>query len=212
MRIFGTYKTKNRKRKQWAPGRRPAVPPVRLWAVLGLIVVAMLFGPNLLKGGGASGEEPSTVFSLKAPRFDPGQVAANLQKKVKAIRIDRFFSSRRSPLTGMGEAFVDAERDTGVSAELVAAITLVESSCATDGALSVTNYNAWGMKGPQPALGIEARGGYCCWSDWPSAIHGAARFILNYWGPARSAGELKGYCCGSGTWAGAVEGARQTMI
>ncbi|MBU4174582.1 MAG: glucosaminidase domain-containing protein [Actinobacteria bacterium] len=97
------------------------------------------------------------------------------------------------PLAGMGKVFIQAQERTGVSASLLVALTLAESSCATAGSLSITNHNAWGMKGPQPALGIPAENGYCLWYDWPSAVNGAADFIVHYWGSARTGHDLRGY-------------------
>jgi hypothetical protein len=163
-----------------------------------------------LRGSGSARENTGWSLRMPVPELTPEQVSA-LERNKRASRIDSFLSKRQSPLTGTGHIFVDAEAETGVSAELVAAITLAESSCATDGSLSLTNHNAWGMKGPQPALNIQAQDGYCWWPDWPAAIHGAARFIHYYWGPARTAGELKGYAASGGTWASNVEGVRQSI-
>jgi hypothetical protein len=111
-------------------------------------------------------------------------------------RINVYFARKRSPLTGFGIVFEQAERRTGVSARLLVGLAAAESSCATNGTLYATNHNAWGMKGPQPQIagGIPAAGGYCTWPDWERAIQGAADFVLHYWGPAQSASQLSGYC------------------
>lgn len=111
-------------------------------------------------------------------------------------RIDAYLAKRRSPLTGYGIVFVQAERRTGVSASLLVGLTAAESSCATAGTYSKTNHNAWGMKGPQPRIagGIPAKYGFCTWDNWEIAILQAADFVLHYWGPAQTARQLKGYC------------------
>lgn len=211
MSKFKTADKEKAGREQPVPRRPRAIAAARLVAAVLLAVTVALVGPYAWKGSGAAGKEIAAGSGFHLPEIDGGKLASGLQVSIRTIRINAFLAGRQSPLAGMGSTFVDAERETGVSAELIAAITLAESSCATDGALSVTNHNAWGMKGPQPALGIHAEGGYCWWSDWPSAIHGAARFIAYYWGPAKTAGELKGYACGSGSWARTVEGAQQSI-
>jgi peptidoglycan hydrolase CwlO-like protein len=111
-------------------------------------------------------------------------------------RINAYLAKRRSPLTGYGIVFVQAEQRTGVSARLLAGLAEAESSCATAGMYSRTNHNAWGMKGPQPQIagGIPANYGYCTWANWEIAIQQAADFVLHYWGPAQTAGQLPGYC------------------
>jgi len=212
MRIFRVVRPRKRKRKRLELGNQQAVRAWHLWIVLVLVVAGTFLNPQLWNGNGATGKEVGRAFRFQLVRLNPQQLAAGLESTTKTISINSFLASRQSPLAGLGPVFLDAERETGVAAELIAAITLVESSCATDGSLSRTNHNAWGMKGPQPQLGMPAQNGFCFWPDWPSAIHGAARFILHYWGPAQTANELKGYACGSGSWAGSVEGARQTMI
>lgn len=227
MRIFETVRPGKVKRKrppqssprgsralsgELAPGKQGTVTAARLCTVVFLVVAVAFCGPYAWKSSGASSEEVGRKFGFRVQELDGRRLASNLVRAMKTIRINAFLSSRQSPLAGMGGVFLDAERETGVSAELVAAITLAESSCATDGALSLTNHNAWGMKGPQPALGIPAEGGYCWWPDWTAAIHGAARFIAHYWGAAKTAVELKGYACGAGSWVGTVEGTRQAII
>lgn len=212
MRIFGVARSRRGKRKRSGPGKTRTAAAAQLWAVLFLVLIGAFCGPCAWKGNGAAGQEVGRKAGFLLPELDLHKLVSGIEQARKTISINAFLSSRNSPLSGLGKIFVDAERDTGVSAELIAAITLAESSCATDGSLSATNHNAWGMKGPQPAIGIPAEGGYCWWPDWTSAIHGAARFIKNYWGPAKSAGELKGYACGSGSWAVTVEGALQAII
>ncbi|MBU4302599.1 MAG: glucosaminidase domain-containing protein [Actinobacteria bacterium] len=165
-----------------------------------------------------TGESSAGVTWQSARAFSPaleGLDASDLSRRVEnamlAGRIDRFLETRNSPLAGMGKVFIQAQERTGVSASLLVALTLAESSCATAGSLSITNHNAWGMKGPQPALGIPAENGYCLWSDWPSAIDGAADFIVHYWGSARTGHDLRGYARQSGpgsSWLTKVEGTR----
>ena len=111
-------------------------------------------------------------------------------------RIDAYLAKRRSPLTGYGIVFVQAEQRTGVSASLLVGLAAAESSCATAGTYYRTNHNAWGMKGPQPRIagGIPAKYGFCTWANWEIAIQQAADFVLHYWGPAQTARQLPGYC------------------
>ena len=209
MRKFRKSESEKRKRKQAKPAVRAAARPgaVRILGTLLLVVVLTLSVFYVLRGSTSARENSIWRFKFEIPVITPEQVAA-IERNRRASLIDVFFSGRRSPLTGMGHIFLDAEAETGVSAELLAAITLAESSCATDGSLSDANHNAWGMKGPQPALGIPAQNGYCWWPDWPAAIHGAAHFIRHYWGPAQTANELKGYAASGGSWASNVEGVR----
>ncbi len=131
-------------------------------------------------------------------------------------RINAYFAKRRSPLTGYGIVFVQAERRTGVSARLLVGLTAAESSCATAGLYSRTNHNAWGMKGPQPRIagGIPAKYGFCTWPDWETAIQQAADFIIHYWGPAQTARQLRGYCETGGPgspWENRVETSRTAI-
>lgn len=130
----------------------------------------------------------------------------------KAHRINAYLAGTGSPLEGHGYDFAMAEVRTGVNAELLVGLTMAESSLATDGSLSRSQCNAWGMKGPQPQLGIMADGGWCAWRSWEEAIQGAADFVLHYWGPAQSAHELRGYCEGTPTyWIYSVEGCRKAI-
>lgn len=131
-------------------------------------------------------------------------------------KINAYLAKRRSPLTGYGIAFEQAEQRTGVSARLLVGLTAAESSCATAGVYSKTNHNAWGMKGPQPQIagGIPARNGYCSWGDWEIAIQQAADFVYYYWGPAQTAMQLTGYCETGGPgsdWEKRVESARSSV-
>ena len=126
-------------------------------------------------------------------------------------RINSHLAKKRSPLTGYGIVFVQAEQRTGVNATLLVGLAEAESSCATAGTIYATNHNAWGMKGPQPQIagGIPAAGGYCIWPDWEIAIQQAADFVRHYWGPAQAASRLVGYCetGGAGSdWERRVEG------
>jgi beta-N-acetylglucosaminidase len=111
-------------------------------------------------------------------------------------KINAYLAKKRSPLTGYGIVFVQAEQRTGVSARLLIGLAEAESSCATNGIYYRTNHNAWGMKGPQPFIagGIPANLGYCTWANWEIAIQQAADFVRHYWGPAQTAMQLKGYC------------------
>jgi hypothetical protein len=131
-------------------------------------------------------------------------------------RINTYLARKRSPLTGYGIVFEQAEQRTGVSAKLLVGLAEAESSCATAGTLYTTNHNAWGMKGPQPDIagGIPAAGGYCMWPDWETAIQQAADFVMHYWGPAQAAMQLAGYCetGGAGSdWEKRVEGSRNSI-
>ena len=154
-------------------------------------------------------------FPLVLEDRDIGELSRQLERGMRITRVNSFLESRNSPLAGLGEVFVETQERTGVSAALLVALTLAESSCATAGSLSRTNHNAWGMKGPQPSLGIPAENGYCWWSDWRAAINGAADFIVHYWGPAQTGLDLKGYARRSGpgsSWLSRVEGTRSMMI
>ena len=131
-------------------------------------------------------------------------------------RINAYLAKKRSPLTGYGIVFVQAEQRTGVSARLLTGLAEAESSCATAGMYYRTNHNAWGMKGPQPLIagGIPANYGYCTWADWEIAIQQAADFVLHYWGPAQTAMQLPGYCETGGPgsdWERRVETARSRI-
>jgi len=131
-------------------------------------------------------------------------------------RINAYLANKRSPLTGYGIVFVQAEQRTGVSARLLTGLAEAESSCATAGIYSRTNHNAWGMKGPQPDIagGIPANYGYCTWANWEIAIQQAADFVLHYWGPALTAMQLPGYCETGGPgsdWEKRVETARSRI-
>jgi peptidoglycan hydrolase CwlO-like protein len=131
-------------------------------------------------------------------------------------RIDAYLAKRRSPLTGYGIVFAQAEQRTGVSAKLLTGLAEAESSCATAGIYYRTNHNAWGMKGPQPLIagGIPANYGYCTWADWEIAIQQAADFVLHYWGRAQTAMQLPGYCETGGPgsdWEKRVETARSRI-
>lgn len=131
-------------------------------------------------------------------------------------RINAYLAKKRSPLTGYGIVFVQAEQRTGVSARLLTGLAEAESSCATAGMYYRTNHNAWGMKGPQPHIagGIPANYGYCTWANWEIAIQQAADFVLHYWGPAQTARQLRGYCETGGPgsdWERRVETARSRI-
>lgn len=162
--------------------------------------------------GRIGGDGDTFSFNLTA------QLPRTLEKTERHMleaKIDSYLEHRRSPLAGLGHAFVDAQERTGVSAALLVGLLEAESTCATNGSLSSENRNGFGMKGPQPQLGIEARNGYCWWPDWESAINGAADFIDYYWGPAQSGAELKGYAAVGGpgsSWLRRVEGARNNVL
>ena len=131
-------------------------------------------------------------------------------------RINSYLARKRSPLTGYGIVFVQAEQRTGVGAKLLVGLAEAESSCATAGVIYATNHNAWGMKGPQPQIagGIPAEGEYCTWPNWEIAIQQAADFVAHYWGTAQTALELPGYAAVSGPgsdWAKRVESSRNSI-
>ncbi len=204
----------NRKRKR----KRSPWRVHRTMAVLLLSAAIALAPAAVYRHGACYGTEESSpestwqgapVFSPALVGLDASEFSRRVENAMLAGRIDRFLENRESPLAGMGKVFIRAQERTGVSASLLVALTLVESSCATAGSLSITNHNAWGMKGPQPALSIPAENGYCLWSDWPSAINGAADFIVHYWGSARTGRDLRGYASRSGpgsSWLTNVEG------
>lgn len=127
-------------------------------------------------------------------------------------RIDALLASRGSPLAGLGHAFVSAQERTGVSARLMIGLTAAESTFGTNGYLCTQNHNCFGMKGPQPQIGIPAQGGWCWWPDYGASIQGAADFIVHYWGQAQTAYNLRGYCEGNPPeWIQTVEGTRQSI-
>ena len=159
-------------------------------------------------------EEKLAGCMRKLASIDPilGKLMEQPQTELSS-KINLYLAGRRSPLTGYGIVFVQAEQRTGVGARLLVGLTAAESSCATAGTWSKTNHNAWGMKGPQPRIagGIPARGGYCTWPNWEIAIQQAADFVRHYWGPAQTAMQLPGYCETGGpgsNWAKRVEGSR----
>lgn len=130
--------------------------------------------------------------------------------------INSYLAGKRSPLTGYGIVFEQAELRTGVSAKLLVGLAAAESSCATAGTLYATNHNAWGMKGPQPSVagGIPAVNGFCFWKNWEIAIQQAADFVYHYWGPALTASQLTGYCETGGPgsdWEKRVEKSRSSI-
>jgi len=153
----------------------------------------------------------------KLASTDPVLAKVMAQPQTELSRkINAYLANKRSPLTGYGIVFVQAEQRTGVSARLLTGLTEAESSCATAGIYSRTNHNAWGMKGPQPDIagGIPANYGYCTWADWEIAIQQAADFVLHYWGPAQTAMQLPGYCETGGPgsdWERRVETARSRI-
>lgn len=212
MRSLGINRKHKRKRSPWRVHRTVAV--LLLSAAIAL-APAVVYRHSVCYGTGKSSAgdtwQGTRAFSPTLEDLDAIEFSRRVENAMLAARIDRFLENRESPLAGMGKVFVQAQERTGVSAELLVALTLVESSCATAGSLSITNHNAWGMKGPQPALGIPAENGYCLWSDWPSAINGAADFIVHYWGSARTGYDLRGYARRSGpgsSWLTKVEGTR----
>lgn len=147
--------------------------------------------------------------------IDASGFQKRLERKSLLHSIDSYLAKRNSPLSGEGELFVEAQEATGVSAALLVGLLEAESSCGTNGSLSLTNHNGFGMKGPQPALGIPAENGYCWWPDWPSAVRGAADFVFHYWGPAQTGIQLKGYAASGGqgsSWLSRVESAREEIL
>jgi len=212
MRSRSINRKQKRKRSPWRVRRTVAV--LLLSAAIALAPVTVYRYGSCYGTGESSAEgtwRSARAFSPAFEGLDASEFSRRVENAMLTGRIDRFLEKRESPLAGMGKVFVQAQERTGVSASLLVSLTLAESSCATAGSLSVTNHNAWGMKGPQPALGIPAENGYCLWSDWPSAINGAADFIVHYWGPARTGHDLKGYARRSGpgsSWLTKVEGTR----
>lgn len=205
------------KRKQYLSKVRLAVVTIVLLAAIFLTPSGFsgqdsCYGKQSPPPGGAW--RGSRLFSPYLDWVDSREFSLRMKETVLVSRIDSFFESMNSPLTGMGDSFVQAQNRTGVSAPLLVALTLAESSCATAGSLPLTNHNAWGMKGPQPALGIPAENGYCLWPDWSSAINGAAEFVAHYWGAAQTGRDLKGYARQSGpgsSWLTRVEDARTRL-
>ena len=153
----------------------------------------------------------------KLASADPVLAKVMAQPQTELSRkINAYLANKRSPLTGYGIVFVQAEQRTGVSARLLTGLAEAESSCATAGMYYRTNHNAWGMKGPQPNIagGIPANYGYCTWANWEIAIQQAADFVLHYWGPAQTAMQLPGYCETGGPgsdWEKRVETARSRI-
>jgi beta-N-acetylglucosaminidase len=179
-----------------------------MWVVIiaGVIAVAILathlIKDNTKSEAGGKSEKVENTFTWEFDLdINTEEISHNMARTYRIKKIDNFLADRGSPFTGHGMDFVDAEKRTGVKAELLVGLTLAESTCGTAGGLSNTNHNAWGMKGPQPVIGISAKDGYCYWPDWTSAIHGAADFVLYYWGPSSTPSELKGYCA-NGTGSG----------
>lgn len=199
------------KREPWLTGRAVAL---MVTLILGFSLLAVYQqSSRYLSAEEAKGREFD--FLLEIDLVDPGEFSRTAEKQLLAARIDSYLTGRKSPMASMGREFVLAEERTGVSAALLVALTLAESNCGTAGSLSASNHNAWGMKGPQPQLGIEARNGYCWWPDWPSAIDGAACFVAHYFGPARTGCQLRGYAASSGpgsAWLSRVEGARAEIV
>ncbi len=212
MKSRSINRKRKRKRSPWQVHRTVAVLLLSTAIVLAPAAVPR-HGACYGAGESSAGDtwQGARVFSPVLKGLDASEFSRQVENAMLAGRIDRFLENRKSPLAGMGNVFIQAQERTGVSASLLVALTLVESSCATAGSLSITNHNAWGMKGPQPALGIPAENGYCLWSDWPSAINGAADFIVHYWGAARTGHDLRGYARQSGpgsSWLTKVEGSR----
>ena len=126
--------------------------------------------------------------------------------------IDTYLSGRGSPLAGYGVNFAREGRRVGVCPYLLVALTAAESTFATDGSLSRTHHNCWGMKGPNKT-GLYAVDGWMWWPDWESAIAGAAYFVDCYWPNAQSAYDCRGYCAGNPSpWFQTVEYIRGQLI
>lgn len=158
-------------------------------------------------------DDPYPVLSRDLWNYILDRAVALNAKQDLINRIDAVLAQKGSPFAGLGHCFVTAQETYGVSAALLAALTAAESTWGTDGGLSRTNYNAWGMKGPQPQIGIPASGGWCWWPDWGTAIDGAGRFVRFYWGTAQTAYQLRGYCEGNPPeWLQTVEGARRAIL
>jgi hypothetical protein len=142
-------------------------------------------------------------------QLDPPMVQAVELAGVGAD-IDEYLARRGSPLSGYGLEFAKAGYDWSVNPFLLVAVAGAESTFATNGSLSRTNHNAWGMLGSCP--GVEHVNGACWWPDWPTAIDGAAMFMSYYWPEAQTAYDLRGYCEGNPpSWIGRVEGVRREL-
>jgi len=177
-----------------------------------LIIALLLF--SLLFGNSNPAPEPPTETVEEAGADDPAvleeppiiEPAPDLASP--AAIIDDYLSRRNSPLAGYGIAFARAGYEWGINPYLLVALAGAESSFATNGSLSRTHHNAWGMKGPNKT-GLTAVGGWMWWPDWPSAIDGAAYFVSVYWPGAQTAYDLRGYCEGNpSSWISRVEGVR----
>jgi hypothetical protein len=111
-----------------------------------------------------------------------------LEDKALAEKIDAFLASRKSPMTGTGEIFVAAGRDTGVNPILSVAIAGKESSF---GRYCFAPYNAWGMKAPQYLAGF---------SSWEKGIWANFRYLLKRYGKVSSPYQCQGYCVPDHPW------------
>lgn len=139
---------------------------------------------------------------------------AEYEKNARAEKINRYLAPTSSPLRGYGRNFIDAGDRTGVNPYLLCALTSRETSLGTNG-YTCAYFNYWCMKSNEwtRSVGIGGSGnGWCAWPDIPTAISGAADFVLHFWGPAQTAHDTKGYCEGHpAEWVRAVEGCRQRI-
>ena len=147
-------------------------------------------------------------------QLDPPMVQA-IELAGVGADIDEYLARRGSPLAGFGLEFALAGYRYGLNPFLLVAVAGAESTFATNGALSRTNHNAWGMLGPNAftrQAGIPIHNGACWWPDWPTAIEGACRFMNHFWPGAQTAYDLKGYCEGNPpSWISRVEGVRREL-
>ena len=128
-------------------------------------------------------------------------------------RVNCLLESRGSLCVGMGEIFVLAQEETGVSLALVLGIMDAESSMGRS-ALARNNHNGWGMLGSR--VGIEMKGRGCWWPNWTEAIYGAHRWIDDYCPDAQTATDMipGGYCEGASVgsaWWQTVETIRTSL-
>ena len=146
--------------------------------------------------------------------MSPGFREASIIAAIGEV-INAYLARRRSPLAGYGANFAREGRRYGINPYLLVALTGKESTFATDGSLSRTNHNAWGMLGPNrftKMVGIPCNYGACWWPDWPSAIAGAACFLDYFWPNAQTAYDCRGYCVGNpSSWIQTVEAVRNQL-
>jgi len=163
----------------------------------------------------AAGDAPASPSGGATPQEDAKRISWCLDQAVAteqchslAARVEAWLVHRGSPAAGTGMAWVEAQERTGVSCLLMVAIADKESTTFTNGALSRTNHNGWGMTGPHRDVRCEK--GFCWWPDWPTAIAGAFEFVAHVWGPAQTGYDLPDYAADPG-WMDRVEYVRRQL-